>query len=598
MAFPAKAKGKGREVSQPIMEGPSRQGPLTRQAARAFIQQEPQTPFRSTSVPADTSQLTALPVGFQPSWMPQTRQTTREPTEPLRDLLGGGVIRGSAPETLKEEPYIAQPQPFPLPQRLTTPYTPLPPESPLGTQETLPPLPISVPSSRPQETPLLPFMYDTPSFVSPRPTPRQNPVHGFGQPSPAAYMGTPRPPQLPPIFPGGEQGGQAPLRRGGQPMPPPPGFPGGGPGGPGDPFGGYPPPPPGSHTPAAQPYYVYYLPQQNEEGVKLKEPDVFTGKDSAKLPPFITQCTHWFMAKPRKFPTERDRVLFAASYLRDLANQWWMPLLTQTPPAPLLDDWATFTSELHQMFGNQHLQTTSQNAILDMKMKEEGRVSEYLVRFNSHAVYTGWNDAALANHFYRGLPRRIRERFMYTHRPQTLVAMRAQALDFDQMYWEYQEELGNKPKPDAQNEQGKGKKGKDKADNSSSQQNQAQATDKAGKQQSSGNKSAQTQKSGQKGSAATSDQAGPRAPLTQQQKDERRAKGLCLYCGGEGHSVANCPKIPSTRRQAATGRATYTFTPAESSTNECTAVVKAKRTGTAATTAENESAQAGNSSPT
>jgi len=307
------------------------------------------------------------------------------------------------------------------------------------------------------------------------------------------------------------------------------------------------------------------------------------------------------MAKPRKFPTERDRVLFAASYLRDLANQWWMPLLTQAPPAPLLDDWATFTSELHQMFGNQHLQVTSQNAILDMKMKEEGRVSEYLVRFNSHAVYTGWNDAALANHFYRGLPRRIKERFMYTHRPQTLVAMRAQALDFDQMYWEYQEELGNKPKPDPPKEQGKGKKGKDKTDNPSSQQNQAQSSDKAGKQQSSDNKPAQTQKSGQKGSAATSNQTSRvRAPLTQAQKDERRAKGLCLYCGGEGHDVANCPHVPSNRRQAATGRATYTFTPAETPhhNNECTAVVKAKKSGTAATTAENEAAQAGNSTPT
>jgi len=110
------------------------------------------------------------------------------------------------------------------------------------------------------------------------------------------------------------------------------------------------------------------------------------GKDPAKLPSFITQCAHWFMAKPCKFPTERDRVLFAALYLRDLANQWWMPLLTQTPQPLLLDDWVTFTDELFQMFGNQHMQTTSQNAILNMKMKEEGQVSEYLIRLNSHAV--------------------------------------------------------------------------------------------------------------------------------------------------------------------------------------------------------------------
>jgi hypothetical protein len=203
------------------------------------------------------------------------------------------------------------------------------------------------------------------------------PVAQFSSPVPGSHLSpvvfpppAPLPPPPPqPVLPGGWQGGplpfipqQVPPQHGGHPMPPPlplPGPPGGGPGGP---FRGHPLPPPPQ---VAQPYYIYYpLPQHHEEGIRLKEPDVFMGKDPVKLPSFITQCVHWFMAKPHKFPTEHDRVLFTASYLRDLANQWWMPLLTQAPQPPLLDDWVTFTDELFQMFGDQHMQTTLQNAML------------------------------------------------------------------------------------------------------------------------------------------------------------------------------------------------------------------------------------------
>jgi hypothetical protein len=548
-------------------------------------------------------------------------------------------VRGST--ALKEEPQLEHPQPLPPPRRLTTPFTPQLPMSPTGTLDPLPfaqfsPVSAySVPQRRASTNPFVPSIHS--HHTSPLPPLPETPVMGFGSPFPAAPFEAPAPvvfppvpqrpqplpnifgggqgaqlppvpqlPQPPPFIPGGGQGGQVqnvpqvPPIYGGQPLPqqanipnlpqPPPLLPGGGPGG--QPV----PQPPGNVPPGGQPYYIYYqLPQQNDDTGKLKEPDVFTGKDSAKLPSFITQCTHWFLAKPRKFPTERDRVLFAASYLRDLANQWWMPTLTMQPPPPILDSWVLFASELYQLFGNQHLQTTSQNAILKMKMKEDGRVPEYLVRFNSHAFYTGWNDAALANHFYRGLPRRLKDRFAYMRRPQNYAEMRQYALDFDLNYWEYQEELGNKPKSDAPQEQGKGRKGKNKANAPSSQQNPNEASEKSSNQPTSDKTQAPTQKSGQKGSATTTTKSGPRGPLTQKQKDERRAKGLCLYCGGEGHMASDCPKLPSNRQQSVVGRASYTFAPAESHPDS-KAVVKAKRSAPAATAADGDSADAENSS--
>ena len=65
---------------------------------------------------------------------------------------------------------------------------------------------------------------------------------------------------------------------------------------------------------AGLPHYIYY-PTSSDDGPKLKEPGVFTGKDPAWLTMFISQCITWFLGKPRKFATDRDCVLFATSYL-------------------------------------------------------------------------------------------------------------------------------------------------------------------------------------------------------------------------------------------------------------------------------------------
>jgi hypothetical protein len=63
------------------------------------------------------------------------------------------------------------------------------------------------------------------------------------------------------------------------------------------------------------PYYVYYPMPSMDEGPKLKEPDIFMGKDANKLTPFLTQCIQWFIARPRKFQSQQDHVIFVASYL-------------------------------------------------------------------------------------------------------------------------------------------------------------------------------------------------------------------------------------------------------------------------------------------
>jgi hypothetical protein len=314
--------------------------------------------------------------------------------------------------------------------------------------------------------------------------------------------------------------------------------------------------------------------EQRDDGPKLKEPDVFTGRDPAKLAPFISQCIHWFLAKPRRYTNDRDQVLFAASYLRDLASTWWMPIIAENPLPAIVDSWDQFSTEIFQMFGDQHLQSTAQTALLNMKMKDNTRVSEYLVSFNSHAPFTGWNDVALAGHFYRGLPDRIKDMFQLVKRPQTFVGMRQFALEFDQRYWERQAEAGVKPHSTNKSSD-KDKKSSDSAkpQTAAPATNSARPAQQTNRPAPSANAQTNTaarppQSSTTAPRPATAVRTNPaparseaRAPLTQEEKDRRRANGLCLYCGKEGHGYANCPNLPSNR--TATGRAVYTFTTTE-----------------------------------
>src|ERR1700731_1278319 len=71
-------------------------------------------------------------------------------------------------------------------------------------------------------------------------------------------------------------------------------------------------PVPVGNPPASPPHYIYY-PTSSDDGPKLKEPDVFMGKDLAWLTMFISQCVTWFLGKPQKFTTDWDHVLFATS---------------------------------------------------------------------------------------------------------------------------------------------------------------------------------------------------------------------------------------------------------------------------------------------
>ena len=110
---------------------------------------------------------------------------------------------------------------------------------------------------------------------------------------------------------------------------------------------------------------------------------------------------------------------------------WWMLFLVQNLLPTMLNDWDLFVWELFTVFGNPHLNSTSQNTIHTIKMPDKSCITEYIVTFNTVTPYTGYNDIILAEAFYQGLPEWLKDQFQYVDRAPNLVGLQCQALVFD-----------------------------------------------------------------------------------------------------------------------------------------------------------------------
>jgi hypothetical protein len=167
------------------------------------------------------------------------------------------------------------------------------------------------------------------------------------------------------------------------------------------------------------------------------------------LPTFIASCILAFDNKPRKFTIDRQRVSYAASFLTDTAAAWWNPKLVEQPEPHIRNDWLLFVATLNDLFGDPRLPQTSQRALEQLKMAEHHRVNKYMIDFALHAPYTGWNEAALYGRFRSGLAERIKDMLVNLDEPTTLEGLKTLALNCDTRHWERQSEkrVANPPAP-------------------------------------------------------------------------------------------------------------------------------------------------------
>jgi hypothetical protein len=142
---------------------------------------------------------------------------------------------------------------------------------------------------------------------------------------------------------------------------------------------------------------------------KLHEPELFTGKDPKKLKAFIFQCQLYFCNSD--FDSDSKKVTFALSYPQDVAQEWFEPGISGLTNEPLewFDNWEAFLDELRTNFGPYDETGDAEHELTNLRMRDNQRISDYLVRFSGLALRCSWGEPALRYRFYEGLPPWIKD---------------------------------------------------------------------------------------------------------------------------------------------------------------------------------------------
>lgn len=285
-------------------------------------------------------------------------------------------------------------------------------------------------------------------------------------------------------------------------------------------------------------YLEHPAPQARIHKAHAREPDRFTGKDPKKVSTFILQCIIFFQNDIDAYPNERIKINTAISYFEGLALDWVSPLILLRPTPAILTDWVSFTRGLTEMFGDRHVAVHAARYIDKLTMKDNQRAQRYIIEFAQHAPLTGYNEVALSNAFYNGLPDRLKDRICEVGRPTEFTALRALALNLDDRYWERQSELGSSSKTTT---------GSPPSNRDTTTKPQSSSTTSSQSKPASSNKPANDKPKIPGNQVTTS------GKLTEEEKQRRRDRNLCMYCGSDAHLRPACPLVGPPEARKGTG---------------------------------------------
>jgi hypothetical protein len=152
---------------------------------------------------------------------------------------------------------------------------------------------------------------------------------------------------------------------------------------------------------------------------KNNTPDPFDGLNKSKFNDFMSHVKLIMQLQPHNFPNDRSKSLYIATLLRGLAFSWIQPHLDDHTPQSILNNFATFETQLSMLFGDKHQSRSAATAL--NQLKQTSSVSSYAAEFHHLLKMTNWNDATLIDKFLNGLSHQTHKGLIGQNIPHTLV---------------------------------------------------------------------------------------------------------------------------------------------------------------------------------
>ena len=191
----------------------------------------------------------------------------------------------------------------------------------------------------------------------------------------------------------------------------------------------------------------------------------------------------------------------------------------------------------------------AEKALNELTMKKGAHIVKYNVDFWELTSRISWNEAALHDQYFHGLPLRLCTEVLRGGKPTTLAALHPKAQDVDNIHWMQEEEFRLKSK-NSGNIGNLNKKDSSKPSNSNNSPSKTSTNSLSNTSSSSSSKTPKGS-SKDKPKNSISDKLGKNGKLTGEERERRMKEGLCLYCGQKGHVAHDCPKSAAAKAHAA-----------------------------------------------
>lgn len=261
---------------------------------------------------------------------------------------------------------------------------------------------------------------------------------------------------------------------------------------------------------------------------KVADPEFFKG-DRHKLPSFLAELQLVFTLHAARYPTDEIKVAYACSLLRDTPLDAVRPALANAED-PKMKSYSLFIKYLKENFGDPDEKGTARREL--RQLRQTSSAADYFAKFNQYIAVLGWTDSEqLVDRAIVGLKPYLKDELARQSDKDfaSLSSLVAHVIKLDNSMYERlcEREAERRVTSPASPAVPASYSGVARPSPVPARTSPTFAPDTPS----------------QVPVAFSQPFSPPRGPVSDAEKAERRAKGLCHYCGSGDHLMANCPPL-------------------------------------------------------